>query len=381
MVLVSITCMRNQAKNAKRIAEGYIACSVKPDLCVFVMDRSTDQTKHVLETTLSGSDVRYVILDAVWQDTLFAAGRPRDWAVDQVRSYLLPSVNCFVFLDGDCIPSVDLFKEHDRIHSFVYPYPCLVNGTRVDEQVCGTLEQDSRLESKNIFATGIDTVATSAVNLYVDETTMVPACWGCHVSLNTAALDTAREINRIVLGDVNRTFASCFDGRWGGEDPFLAATLFRVNCLIVNANPSRSHVLHTWHDGSHRTNEHARILQGALNRFRRVLESKQVRFNSTVITNGKLVPSSFASVVFEVLHGVDVNVAMYLLSSVVCMQTKQDMDVLIALRKASATAASIPAINLDSVKNINAQPYARFRENIGSCDWCYQVHYQIGNLT
>lgn len=283
MILVSITSMRNQEQNAKRIAEGYVSCVSKPDLCVFVLDRTTDNTQAVLESVFHGTDVKFTILKAPWDDSTFAAGRPRDWAIDQVRSYLMPSVECFVFLDGDCIPSPRLFAEHERIHDSIYPYPCLVNGSRKDEEShLGKVLPDPRQANPCVMSPGVDTVICAPENLYVDQTSCIPACWGCNISLNNAAVDTARILNKMLFNDTDRAFASCFDGNWGGEDPFLAATLFRVGALIVTADPKRSWVLHTWHDGAHRNNKHASVLNSGLRRLRLLLSRLLVRTEGTM---------------------------------------------------------------------------------------------------
>jgi hypothetical protein len=117
--------------------------------------------------------------------------------------------------------------------------------------------------------------------LYVDNN-LYPACVGCNISLNIKAIELTRRINSVVLGNP-RTFAHVFDGQWGGEDPYLSATLFRSNAMIVNANPDASYVLHNWHDSKHRTPAHVRILKHALSKFNAYSRTGKLLLPSTRI--------------------------------------------------------------------------------------------------
>ena len=287
MKLVSITSMRNNSKKAKRIAEGYVATSRKPDLAIFVIDRCSDDTKAILEAVLSQSGLNYVLLDVPWSDNIFAAGRPRDYAIDCTLDKLLPEAECFVFLDGDCIPSTHLFAEYDRVFSLTFPYPTLVNSSRIDEAEDGTIIEDVRLASPYIFSPGKDIVTCCDMHLYVlVDNDMIPSCIGANTGLNKQAVILSRKLNEIVIGSSNakRTFLNVFDGQWGGEDPYLATTLFRAGSLLVNMDPDKSHVIHTWHTSEHRTQAHVANLTKALHSFRISLNRHKLILDTTVVS-------------------------------------------------------------------------------------------------
>ena len=390
MVIVSITSMCNQERNAKRIAEGYVACTRKPDLCVFVLDRTTDNTQLVLELAFHGTGVKFVVLKAPWNDAIFAAGRPRDWAIDQVRDYLMPSVNCFVFLDGDCIPSPELFAEHERVHGMAFPYPCLVNGARHDEDVNGKTLPDPRQANPCVMSSGLDVVICTPENLYVDQTACIPACWGCNVSLNIAAIETARSINRLLLGDIDRAFASCFDGNWGGEDPFLAATLFRVNCLLVTVDPDRSWVDHIWHDGSHRTNKHAGVLHAGLRRFRamlsrlvlctpRTLFTMKPNTTGTSIDAPYLVKQAVRAFITETKSVLPEHAVVLQLSRILCADSKESVDTVFRYKRAyQENVVSQHVFKLSDFAGIGDQKYTKPT----SCTepFCYWLTYSANAL-
>lgn len=282
MLLVSITSMKNQAASARTIAEAYLKSSRLPDLSIFVLDRCHDDTEAILESVLSQSRLNYVLLKSTWEDSVFAAGRPRDFAINYVGSLgYVPDI--FVFLDGDCSPSRDLFKEHETAHSVVFPYPCLVNSARMEEDIDGTMLCDPRLKNPYVLCPGKDVVTASDEHLYVGSS-MVPSCIGANLSLNAKALELARSSNRSCLGE-SRVFAHVFDGQWGGEDPYLAATLFRLHALLVNIDPLKSHVIHHYHPTTHRTRNHVRILADALRVFNTSIVSNAVPCPATTETH------------------------------------------------------------------------------------------------
>lgn len=289
MVIASCTsiCDRNH-DNLCEIVNGYAHSDLIPDLCVFVLDRCSFKTETELQSLLTASGIRYVILKAPWSDSVFAAGRPRDYAIDQVVNVLLPDVDVFVFLDGDCIPSKKLFQEHLRVQSKFPEHACMVNGRRVDTSG----ELDPR-QVAGMFDDEYDTVVTGPHQLYTG--TMVPCCFGCNVSLNRPAIANARTLNRIVLGDVDRCFASAFDGRWGGEDPFLAASLYRTGAVVINLNMS-SHVLHVTHDSAHKTREHVPVLVNSLERLRtRICSGYLTCTRTQVVDTGAVTASKLVS--------------------------------------------------------------------------------------
>lgn len=282
MLLVSITSMKNQASSARTIAEAYLKSSRLPDLSIFVLDRCSDATEEILDSVLSHSRLNYVLLKSTWDDNIFAAGRPRDFAINHVRLMGM-SPDIYVFLDGDCSPSRDLFREHENAHAVVFPYPCLVNSSRIEEDIDGTMLCDPRLKNPHVLCPGKDVVTISDENLYVGAS-MVPSCIGANLSMNSHALCLARETNQKCLGR-SRVFAHVFDGQWGGEDPYLAATLFRLHSLLVNLDPLKAHVIHHYHPTTHRTRNHVRVLADALRVFNAAIVANTIQCPATTETS------------------------------------------------------------------------------------------------
>lgn len=374
MFLASITSMRNQEKNIYRIISGYLASSRKPDVCVFVLDRCTDSTGDLIASLAEGR-LNYKLLTAPWCDDMFAAGRPRDFAIDYVRS-TYPQTDCFVFLDGDCIPSIDLFQEHERAHETIHPYPCLVNGIRLDETQDFKTLPDKR--SERLFVPGKNTVTISPYNLYTDASTMIPGCWGCNMSLNSTAVDIARVVNTALFNQQSRTFAPCFDGRWGGEDPFIAAVLFRMSTVIANLDPVKSHITHIYHDGSHRTADHARVLQNALKKFKSSIINKSLVCEhdtvDTKYTPTALSLTAYSCVLRHITKAAYYDSTLLALSRVLCVTERDNVDVLVNLRKVSdeTTAVKDYVFELSWFGNLRNHKY-RMPEHVQDTSWCYMV--------
>lgn len=264
-----------------RIVEAYNKLRTVPELVLFVLDRCEN---NMLSDYLNTSRLNFIIVHTGFNDNVFAAGRPRDFGVQYLEKLGI-TYKHIVFIDGDCLPSSDLFEEHARIHrsvSMFAKYPVLVNSMRIDIQEDGRQIPDARIKNNCIFSKGKDIVTVFDKHLYVDEK-MYPACVGCNISLNAEAIKLARFINSTVLGD-GRIFAHVFDGQWGGEDPYLSATLFRAGALCVNANPSKSWVLHCYHGGNHRNNQHVKYLVQALGKFNSLSRSRKLVLPATVFT-------------------------------------------------------------------------------------------------
>lgn len=252
-----------------------------PDLVLFVLDRCDDNLQ--IDQRLEDSTLNYCVIKTDFNDNVFAAGRPRDFGIRFLERQGIDYQH-IVFLDGDCLPSPMLFQEHRRIHEKTHmfvKYPVLVNAMRININEDGSQTPDPRIHNKNIFKSGIDVVTVYDKHLYVDDN-MYPACVGCNVSLNKHAIALARKINTIITGSA-RVFAHVFDGQWGGEDPYLSATLFRAGALCVNAHPDTAYVKHCWHVGTHRNNNHVRYLIQALSKFNNYSMASRIVLPSTKI--------------------------------------------------------------------------------------------------
>lgn len=285
MKQVAIISISNPAF-LQRILQSFVCLNKYPDLTLFVMDRCGGG--YVIEDVLDKYAIPYEIVSTNFADNVFAAGRPRDLGIKYLEAHNIKYQH-IVFLDGDCLPSPDLFAEHQRIHDHIrfVKYPCLVNSMRINIQEDGSQVPDVRINNPCVFSSGKDIVTVFDKHLYVDDA-MYPACVGCNVSLNAEAIRIARKINTTILG-VDRVFAHVFDGQWGGEDPYLSATLFRAGALCVNADPDKSHVRHCYHTSAHRNNNHVRHLVNALSRFNSYSKQGKLALPHTQITCGNFI--------------------------------------------------------------------------------------------
>lgn len=268
-----------------RLVEAYKSLKTLPDFVLFVLDRCDDN--NAIETSLQGTSLNFRVVKTDFNDDVFAAGRPRDFGISYLEAQGIDYKH-IVFLDGDCMPSTNLFGEHARIHRSVdmfVKYPVLVNSMRIDILEDGRQVPDARIQNKCVFQKDKDIITVFDKHLYVDDK-MYPACVGCNVSLNKHAIQLARFINKNMLG-VERVFAHVFDGQWGGEDPYLSATLFRAGALCVNANPSTSWVLHCYHSSSHRNNNHVKHLIQALGKFNSHSRARKLVLPATTFTTNK----------------------------------------------------------------------------------------------
>lgn len=271
--VVVVTSMRNQSR-ARELASAWLDSSIWPELVVFVDDRSSDDTSMEIHRALHESKFPYRVMRSTWDDTMFAAGRPRDFGLTYALSKV-PDADVFLFLDGDCAPSPDLVQHHIDIHSRTGKYPTVCFGARHDNDRDGTTYFDSRVDDENwpILIPGRDSLIVHSDALYDSDFT--PACYGCNVSMNAEMVRISRALNSLLF-NAHRVWCPAFDGQWGGEDPYMMVTAFRLGALCIGLDPSRSWVEHLWHDGTHRNNKHVPVLSAAINKFKHAVLSQQV---------------------------------------------------------------------------------------------------------
>lgn len=257
--------VHNQAKNIPQVVAGYLAQSKMPSTIVFVLDRCSDNSKSILSsyaTDFLNHGCELVILSKPYSHG-FSAGMTRDFGIN----YLLNNTNTdvFVFTDGDCIPHPRLVERHLQVCFAFGDTPGVSCGARSDMQEDGTLTPDPRLVNEYnrdlVFRVGY---SRYVVNPEVVEKSW--ACWSCNMAMNLAGLKLCLEINRLLTG-VARVFNVHFDGKWGGEDGFIALNIFRCGGHVVMLDPLVD-VRHIWHPRGHTNDSHLYVVDAMDKRLR-----------------------------------------------------------------------------------------------------------------
>lgn len=291
-----IVPVHNQENNMLRVVHGYLKQSLMPTYLVFVLDRCTDSSKQILELftdEFAGLGTTLVILETDPNQSGFGAGRTRDHGVEWVLSNT--ETGCFVFTDGDCIPHPLLVEKHKaaqfiptELEGHESNDAVVVCGARFDRMPDNSLVPDPRLVS----CYNTDMVFLDGFNRYVFNPIVVEnswACWSCNMSLNYSAVLLTRKINKKLTG-LERVFCSVFDGNWGGEDGFVALTLFRTGNHVVMMNPL-IYVTHIWHERTRENNSHLYLVDAMDQSLRTLLarDLPELNANATIF-NGLVLP-------------------------------------------------------------------------------------------
>lgn len=239
----SITILYNQESNLDRVLPAYDAQTKQPDTYVFVLDRCSDNSiSKVIEFSLSHN---CLILE-ISNGEGFNAGSSRSSGLELVRN----NHSVFLFLDGDCIPTSELFMINYT--NLTCSSPAISINKRVFESKNSTDNDtgDHRTlipwVKTKVFKSGLN---NKVVDTYVSRwrSLVVSCCFG----INTPALAKVQEIN-LELFSSTRMFPEVFDGLWGGEDDYIGwiAMLF---CIDVVAIDPINHVRHIWHESRQNT--------------------------------------------------------------------------------------------------------------------------------
>jgi glycosyltransferase involved in cell wall biosynthesis len=293
-----IVPVHNQEKNMLAVVHGYLKQSLMPTYLVFVLDRCTDSSKQILEVfteEFAGLGTTLVILETDPNITGFGAGRTRDHGVDWVLANT--ETGCFVFTDGDCIPHPLLVEKHKaaqfiptELEGHESNNAVVVCGARFDRMPDNSLVPDPRLVS----CYNSDMVFLHGFNRYVLNPVVVEnswACWSCNMSLNYSAVLLTRKVNKQLTG-IERVFCSVFDGNWGGEDGFVALTLFRTGNHVVMLNPL-IYVTHIWHERTRENNSHLYLVEAMDQSLRTVLARDLPAMNTNAtIFHGLVLPTA-----------------------------------------------------------------------------------------
>lgn len=254
--------IHNQSKNIPRIMYGFASQTRMPDSMVFVTDKCTDNSFDMLKVHAVNLCSRGVKVTITGTDPKrgFGAGMTRDTGLLVAESEYDPDL--VVFTDGDCIPEPNLVESHIEAHNSLSG-PVVCCGARTDIEEDGSVSADPRLRNE-YNKNKVFSPTTTRYVINPDVIVSSWACWSCNMSVNKAAIARCRDINSFLAGsEQSRVFSPVFDGRWGGEDGFVAMSLFYSGGHVLMLKPD-AYVTHIWHPRSHTNIEHLFLLKAKL---------------------------------------------------------------------------------------------------------------------
>jgi glycosyltransferase involved in cell wall biosynthesis len=225
----TITLIHNQADNLPRILSAYASQTRLPDTFIFVLDRCNDNSENILDEFSKQFKSKIITNN---NGTGFLAGYCRDLVYTQYND--LP----VIFLDGDCIPSPELFAQFSEAF-------CnnIVIGSRKLETKQGILD-----DRRTLIPWAKDYIFSPDELKEIDYTFLAKnglLTISCCLGVSPSICRKIKEINQKLYG-VDRLFAPIFDGQYGGEDEFFGLTAMLWELPIVSI-PTKHYVLHVEH--------------------------------------------------------------------------------------------------------------------------------------
>lgn len=230
----------NQKKYWLRMLNAIEAQSILPDIVYVMLDRQSTNDYNAILSMCNTSNLRCVykvfniheIPEYIGRPTslpdqqLFLTGDRRNIAIDMAIS---DGCECFIMIDGDCLPDIDLIKSHRGICD--NDIPVMGNGRRrsIEYNELDQRDQDPKLRHLELFKHN---------GLVIHSVDLLRSCsitWSCNLSVNLKAVNVIKAINEKYYGRYE-FFSSEFLGSWGGEDSFLGiqANLGKVYIVVIN---------------------------------------------------------------------------------------------------------------------------------------------------
>ena len=148
-----------------------------------------------------------------------------------------------LFLDGDCIPSDNLFEHFNN--ELDVDEPTIVISQRRNSHKDGiNISDDSRLTTPWYVGWIFDKECLKIKHLELSRIRMLT--WSCSLGINLKAISLIKSINEH-LGYSNRLFPSIFDGHWGGEDDYIGHVAMFMNIQVIGL-AKEDYVIHIWHE-------------------------------------------------------------------------------------------------------------------------------------
>ena len=241
----------NQKKYWLRMLTAIETQSVMPDVVYVMLDRQSDSDYESIKLMCSSSNIKgnYKVFNiheipeyigrptSLPDQTLFLTGDRRNRAIDMAIN---EGCECFIMIDGDCIPDVDLVKSHKK--ACMSEMPVMGNGRRrdVNYEWMDKRDVDPNLRYLELF------INDGTVIHSVDLLRSCSITWSCNLSANRKAVKIIKAINKKYYGR-DEFFNSEFLGSWGGEDSFLGIQANLGKVFIVILGDEDSSVRHIDH--------------------------------------------------------------------------------------------------------------------------------------
>lgn len=235
--------IHNQGKNLPTILAAYKSQSIQPDEYIFVLDRCTDNSEELLiEFSINNN----VIIKKNYNGLQFQAGYCRDLGLEECNEHVL-------FLDGDCVPSINLFEQVSKyLHS---EESTLVIAKRINMCEDGINSTPDIRETTPWFIGKVLNNGSTTIIQHKELARVSLITWSCCLGLNKSAINNIKQINS-QMGYYGRLFPSVFDGAWGGEDDYIGHVSMFLDINMV-ALSTEHNVVHLWHPS--RINDEYRI--------------------------------------------------------------------------------------------------------------------------
>lgn len=240
----------NQRKYWLKMFHAIEAQSEHPDIVYVAMDRQSSDDVSAINRICASGNVNYKVMNlsdipeyignpqVIPNQSLFMTGYRRNTCINDA---LVNGCECIIMFDGDCIPDVDVVRDHKKLNSLNVPN--ISNGRRREEKYewKDQREVDPKMRSADLFNRG---------NGYViHNPDLLRSCsvtWSCNLSMNLSAIKLIKKFNREYYGR-DEVFSSEFLGRWGGEDSFLGIHAIACKIFVTMLTTEFSSIRHIEH--------------------------------------------------------------------------------------------------------------------------------------
>lgn len=171
--------------------------------------------------------------------SLFLTGHRRNLGIEYAIN---DGCDCFVFIDGDCVPQYDLIKSHTRAASSNTAVLSVGRRRDVQHNWNDQREISDNLKGYRLFTSGDEYIVD---DWYLLTTSAI--VWSCNMSLNLRAINRLKKFNKKYYGRED-VFHMDFCGTWGGEDGFIGIESNKCGITIKMLGDSASGIKHIHHE-------------------------------------------------------------------------------------------------------------------------------------
>lgn len=289
MNFFTITLIHNQAKNLPQILQAYSDQNIKPSTFVFVLDRCTDESLEIINAF--NTKYNCVVIESS-VDSGFMAGYCRDLGLSALGT--LQSDDIVLFLDGDCVPTKNLFSS--IVSETLSTEPIISIGARE----CQVSEESNNftLDGREITPWLKGKVFVRGINNVVSDMCLAKIrmlLWSCCFAINGSAISKIKQIN-LDIDNSSRLFSESFDSIWGGEDDYVGLIAMLFDIKVIAIDPDNC-VRHIWHQ----TRNSDAFMSSASSKYLQLVKYAEMN-NAPGIINANIDPRIFEQDFFAKLQ-------------------------------------------------------------------------------